>query len=1114
MTQPADHDERLRALDTTKSVMLVAPAGSGKTSTLAARYLALLAVCERPENVLATTFTNKAAGELRDRIIELLRRGQSDARPTKEHEAQMWDLARAVLARDAAGGWNLVENPSRLRAMTIDKFNALQAGKLPVMSGIGGGATVDENSEALYREAVLATLAELESETLDDRYREALRQILEFGSNRADTLVPLLSDMLAKRDQWLLDAGSAAVDLTAADGLLETISSDVAAEALAVLEQAGGVGRLLAIIREASGHDEKLAWAADLPAEAPEEAPAVLDVLRRVAGVLLTATGSLRQRVTAKEGFPAKKPATEAMNAWLKSASDISGLTEALVSVRACPDATYPAGAAVLRENLMQVLRRLVANLNVVFSQRGRVDFSEVALRALASLGRAGQEPVAISDAALEADEIRHILVDEAQDTSISQFELLGRLVAGWEEGDGRTITFAGDPMQSIYFWRGASVSSFVELLQSRRFAHLDLEIVQLRCNFRSEAGIVTWFNQAFRQIFPTEADALVGQVGYSESVAEVHRPEEPGMVVVHPFVGSQPVAEAGKVVSLVQEAIEADPDGERSIAILVRNRSHLADIIPALKAAGISYAGQDIDPLMARPAISNLASLARALWHVGDRTSWVTVLRSPWLGFSWADCALVCSPPHNRSVLEALADPSVREGLSDHASRTARHFLDVMAAADADPFLRGSFADKVKATWLALGGPASISLSDSDDVETFFAVLRSQCVGGRLADIEQFELSLGKLFASPGHGRVTLMTMHKAKGLEFDTVIIPGLGRQPRSDTSPLMYSKRFEEGFFIAPNPGKDAPKDSAESRLFAYMGSIHRRTAEQERLRLVYVGITRAARRLHLVGCADPSDDGPKAQRGSLLDTLWPAVSSAFDGVDVVSEDVTVAPVEIPAARRLADPFVLPTITNIFDPIPSAGFMPAESTIRGSHEEDLRSMAERAAGTVYHQVVRRIVLDGLDAWPRGRIETTKGGFAAQLRMLGCPEADVTRMVQRVVDLLLRTVDSDVGRWVLRKRDGAEAELCLSGQYRGEIVTRYLDLVFHEDGIAWLIDHKSAGMLVSPDETEAFVRGEVGRYAEKMAEYRELLLAAGELLPIKTALYFPALNRLEVVG
>src|SRR5439155_5619839 len=132
----------------------------------------------------------------------------------------------------------------------------------------------------------------------------------------------------------------------------------------------------------------------------------------------------------------------------------------------------------------------------VIFAERAEADFTEFAQGAVRALGT----PEAPSDLLLALDyRIRHVLVDEFQDTSISQWELLERLTAGWQQGDGRTLFVVGDPMQSIYRFREAEVGLFLrarrEGLGTAGLPNVALEPLTLETNFRSQAGIVDWVN-------------------------------------------------------------------------------------------------------------------------------------------------------------------------------------------------------------------------------------------------------------------------------------------------------------------------------------------------------------------------------------------------------------------------------------------------------------------------------------------------------------------------------------------------------------------------------------------------------------------------------------------
>jgi len=190
------------------------------------------------------------------------------------------------------------------------------------------------------------------------------------------------------------------------------------------------------------------------------------------------------------------------------------------------PPAAYSDGQWEALGAIVQLLPRAVAELKLVCAERGQADFTEIAQGVVRALGDPG-EP---TDLLLSLDvRIHHVLVDEFQDTSISQWELLDRLTAGWEPGDGRTVFAVGDPMQSIYRFREAQVGLFLRA-RHRGFGGVKLEPLTLSTNFRSWAGIVEWVNSAFARILPAQEDFAAGAVPYTPSTP--HLPRQPGEAV------------------------------------------------------------------------------------------------------------------------------------------------------------------------------------------------------------------------------------------------------------------------------------------------------------------------------------------------------------------------------------------------------------------------------------------------------------------------------------------------------------------------------------------------------------------------------------------------------
>jgi hypothetical protein len=235
----------------------------------------------------------------------------------------------------------------------------------------------------------------------------------------------------------------------------------------------------------------------------PPPALAGLPAWNGLAELLLTRDGAWRRRVDVRNGFPAgkgpAKQAKERMMALLGVLGAETDLANYLHGLRALPDPGYSDADWSLLQALFSVLAAAAAHLRVVFRDHGKADFIETALAAGEALG----EDLEPSDLALRIDyQLRHLLVDEFQDTSQIQHELLQRLTAGWQPGDGRTLFLVGDPMQSIYRFRKAEVGLFLDAWQGK-LGEVPLEPLQLVVNFRSEQGLIDWVNQHFPRVFP-----------------------------------------------------------------------------------------------------------------------------------------------------------------------------------------------------------------------------------------------------------------------------------------------------------------------------------------------------------------------------------------------------------------------------------------------------------------------------------------------------------------------------------------------------------------------------------------------------------------------------------
>jgi len=195
----ADGRSRADALNVERSAIVQAPAGSGKTELLIQRYLKLLAIVNSPEEILAITFTRKAASEMQLRVIGALRLARDGVAPAAEHELTTFRAASAALARDRQLAWNLIQSPGRMRIQTVDAFGAGIARSLPLSSGLGGiGATLTgAEMSAMYRAAAAATFDSLDAA---DGPGESVACVLKHLDNHTGLYICLLYTSPSPRD--------------------------------------------------------------------------------------------------------------------------------------------------------------------------------------------------------------------------------------------------------------------------------------------------------------------------------------------------------------------------------------------------------------------------------------------------------------------------------------------------------------------------------------------------------------------------------------------------------------------------------------------------------------------------------------------------------------------------------------------------------------------------------------------------------------------------------------------------------------------------------------------------------------------------------------------------
>ncbi len=910
-----DIKARERALDPQGSFHLEAPAGSGKTAVLLARFLTLLGrISDSPREILTLTFTRKAAGEFRERAMKYFWSQETVGPNPPPHERLLLDLAGQAFShlerKNLAHQYLLV--PERLPVNTFHGFCAQLLKAAPHEAGVPLDFQIlesDRDAEWQKQEAIEELRRRLDARREGDSVRQALVRRLVRLNNNWSRLAHELRDLLSRRDTLkdFLALARGSLEEKAYAALMEKRLSAALTHILQPL--AAGLAetelgrRWPDFLRAYQGGE------ISLPPVPPAASPQDLGAWQDLAEALLTKNGGLRK----------KWPQGLAGSHWPGLLGDLPpDFLARLKDCRTLPQELFSSQEVGAVQDLILLLNAAWEVYEELCRQRRVLDFISVEEAALRLLN--AENP---GELLLRLDwRLRHVLVDEFQDTSDNQMELLCRLLSGWSEGDGRTLTVVGDPKQSIYGWRQARLHLFLESRQGltcegRRT--LPLDPLSLTTNFRATPTLITWVNRVFGDTVMADPQ-LTGGLDFApaDPVPAKKDGAAPFLALfAHEDRSEARHQEAHWLAQRVMGALTDLPAGEH-LALLLFARTHLATYIAAFQAAGLVPRVREGLKLRDSLVVEHLHNLARALVRPQDDVAWAALLTGPWAEpdlVGLAGCALAPGVVWPEKLQACAARPTTPEKMARLAQMLldARERVGREALADTlERFLGEAQAWPGIAAWEGALGVAS--------ARTYLKLLAESEMGLPETTFLKADLALEGAYQPPDpraeDSPVEVLTVHGAKGLEFHTVFLPFM------DWQPLKMEGNQPPPFLLEEIPGARAHvlglappawlqgKDSS----YRLVKDLKKARVLAEARRVFYVAVTRAQKRLCLSGVLSRSRGAFAPPADSPLAWLWqhyrPGELSpgAITWPDPTLE-VEISPEIAPAGRAQVGPEPLP-------------------------------------------------------------------------------------------------------------------------------------------------------------------------------------------------------------
>ena len=844
------------ALNIEKHVCVTAGAGSGKTTVLVQRYLKILRERDvTPREIVAITFTEKAAAEMKERIIDEMSEEAESAGVAYSNSLQRF--------RDEMNAAHI---------STIHAFCSSILREFPFQAHVPANFSIVQgiDQKLLLQKTIRETLKDIATNPDDPHRAELTRLLQRYGGQQK--LADFFSNMINQRDvieHLIQKIYSKPNDTEIREGLEQQIRAELKSQ----IDIAEFIRCLNAILAVASGRNAEavrnLTQRLEAPCAQNPDSPDTLNLLSEIANLITTTSNSI-----AKRDFLGSRVGTTDIE------TEIAFLVSTATSIKAIPtiqdDDTITDDNFLINttRDLLTLYHQILNDYEKAKFSQGTLDFNDLQLKTRNLLRNNKQIRQKL------VERYQYFMVDEYQDTNELQYELVMLLTNNLNKAN---LFIVGDPKQSIYGFRGSDVRVF-EKTKQKITAEEGLDI-SLTENFRSLGDPIGFVNYFFDHLmgdgreneFEVQYEPLTqarqapanGEIKILLGTQGNETADEYKLIAQH-IKNMKANAETVWVRGKNGEALER-PIQYEDIAILIRSRRHLPDIENALLAAGIPYLTTSGVGFYQRQEIYDIWNYLNFLSAPSENdASLAAVLRGPAFGISDAELYEI-SLQKGASFWEKTQNYQAKSNnlkraihtLNKHHKFAHRMPLNqliviivnetgLIGTLKTGIYGHQRLANYQKLLELARNFDGDENTQILPDFIEFLDILITE------------EPQEGQAPIKESSGTVQIMTIHAAKGKEFPVVILTRLDRAGQTDTEPFI-----DEALGIGFSPLKpDDGYRKTEPSIITHMKNRSREKEVAEKKRLFYVGTTRAEDRLILSGTLP--DNGKPQQMLGWLDT----------------------------------------------------------------------------------------------------------------------------------------------------------------------------------------------------------------------------------------------------